>query len=29
MTGERGKTTTRILSDVGDEDLSVVGGNVG
>ena len=29
MTGERGKTTLSILSNVSDEDLSVVGGNVG
>ena len=29
MTGERGKTTRTILSNVSDEDLSVVGGDVG
>ena len=29
VTGERGKTTRSILSNVSDEDLSVVGGDVG
>ena len=29
MTGERGKTTLSILSNVSDEDLSVVGSNDG
>ena len=29
MTGERGETTLNILSNGGDEDLSVVGGDGG
>ena len=29
MTGERGKTTRSTFSNVSDEDLSVVGGDVG